>query len=139
MDSMVKKAFYVEGNGKWMPINTKSRIDNTYLFGGVLAITLIFFFMNAMVFMDDVYIYLRVVKNIANGTGPVLNPGDNHFPVTSPLWVFLLAFLTKIFSFIDLVLLAKITSTICLGIASFLAFLLLRRHIGSWAVLTPLP
>ncbi|MDQ1349811.1 MAG: hypothetical protein QG657_112, partial [Acidobacteriota bacterium] len=80
-----------------------------------------------------------VVKNIANGTGPVLNPGDNHFPVTSPLWVFLSAFLTKIFSFIDLVLLTKIVSTICLGIASFLAFLLLRRHIGSWAVLTPLP
>lgn len=138
-ESMVIKPFSIEGEGKWISLNEKLRIDNSYLFWGVLVITLSFFFMNVIVYMDDVFIFFRVAKNIANGTGPVLNPGDTHFPVTSPLWVFLLAFLAKIFGFIDLVLVAKILSTIFLGMASFLAFLLLRRYIGSWAVLTPFP
>jgi len=138
-ESLIRKVFSVEGEGKWISINTKWQLDNAYLFWGVLAIALSFFFINVAVNMDDVFIFFRVAKNIANGTGPVLNPGDGHFPVTSPLWVFLLAFLAKIFGFIDLVLIAKIVSTIFLGIASFLAFLLLRRYIGSWAVLTPLP
>ncbi len=138
-ESIIRKAFSVEGEGKWISLNTKLQLDNAYLFWGVLAIAISFFFMNVTVYMDDVFILFRVAKNIANGTGPVLNPGDSHFPVTSPLWVFLLAFLTKIFGFIDMVLLAKIVSTIFLGIASFLAYLLLRRYIGSWAVLTPLP
>lgn len=137
--SMVQRAFAVEGEEKWISFGTRYRIENRYLFLGVLALSVYYFFLNVSVFMDDVFIYLRVVENIVNGTGPVLNAGDHHFPVTSPLWVFLLAFLKMIFGFIDLVLLSKIVSILFLAGASYLAFLLLRRYIGHWAVLAPLP
>lgn len=137
--SKVQKAYAVEEEEKYIPFGSGSRIDNRYLFLGVLAVSVYFFFLNVSVFMDDVFIYLRVVENIVAGTGPVLNAGDNHFPVTSPLWVFLLAFLKMIFGFIDLVLLSKIVFILFLAGASYLAFLLMRRYMGHWAALAPLP
>ncbi len=73
---------------KFITIGSKVRINNWYLFFVVLVCSLYLFGTNVGVFMDDVYIYLRVVKNIVNGNGAVLNPGDNHFAVTSPLWYF---------------------------------------------------
>jgi hypothetical protein len=89
--------------------------------------------------MDDVFIYLRVSRNIAEGIGPVFNAGDAHFPVTSPLWVFLLAICHKLFGFIDLVVLSKMLYVIFLALASWLAFLVFRDRAGFWAALTPLP
>lgn len=89
--------------------------------------------------MDDVFIYLRVCRNIADGTGPVFNPGDAHFPVTSPLWVFLLAFFHKLIGFIDLAVLSKILYMIFLALASWCAFLVFRDRAGFWAAVTPIP
>jgi hypothetical protein len=137
--SKVRRAFTVGEEEKWISFGSRLHIANRYLFLGVLAVSVYVFFLNVSVFMDDVFIYLRVVENIVDGAGPVLNAGDHHFPVTSPLWVFLLTFLKMIFGFIDLVLLSKIVSIIFLAGASSLAFLLLRRYIGHWAVLAPVP
>ncbi|MCP4154628.1 MAG: hypothetical protein GY757_43290 [bacterium] len=128
-----------ENKWKFISFNEKLQVKNTYLFLVVLSCCLYFFMSNISVFMDDVFIYLRVVKNIVNGTGPVLNPGDSHFAVTSPLWVFILALFHKVFGFIQLTVLAKILYIATLASASFLAFLSLRRYTGSWAVLTPIP
>ncbi|MGE5343118.1 MAG: hypothetical protein ACM3SY_16715 [Candidatus Omnitrophota bacterium] len=132
-------AFSTEEENKCFSSTQTSHIRSIYFFGIILTLSLCFFSMNTLVFLDDAFIYLRVAKNIANGTEPLLNPGDTHFPVTSPLWVFVLAFLFKLLGFIDMVLLSKIISMILLSIAAFLAFLLLRRYIGIWAILSPLP
>lgn len=135
----IRRAFSVEGEEKWISFGTNYRLDNRIIFLAILVPVVYFFFLNVSVFLDDVFVYFRVARNIIDGTGPVLNAGDHHLPVTSPLWVFLLVFLKTIFRFIDLVLLSKIIFIICLGMASFLAFLLLRRYVGTWAVLTPIP
>jgi len=124
---------------KYVTFPWKLYIDNRILFLVVLGFSLGLFFIRVDVFLDDVFIYLRVAENIAGGNGPVLNPGDSHFPVTSPLWVFLLGFLHKIFGFIDLMLLSKIVFTLLLGFASYLGFACLRPYIGGWAALIPLP
>lgn len=135
----IQKAASIDADPKFLNINPNLRFNNIYLFFVVLIFSICLFFIHVTVFLDDVFIYLRVAKNIANGTGPVLNPGDQHFPVTSPLWVFLLSFLHKVFGFIDLMELSKIIFTVFLGLASFLGFVCLRFYIGSWAILIPLP
>ena len=135
----IQRAFAIGEEEKWISFGSRLRIDDRYIFLGILAVSVYIFFLNVSVFMDDVFIYLRVVENIVDGAGPVLNAGDHHFPVTSPLWVFLLAFLKMIFGFIDLVLLSKMVFILFLVGASYLAFLLLRRYIGYWAVLAPFP
>ncbi len=137
--TVLRNTFAIEGEGKWLGGSAKKQIDNLYLFSIVLAVVVIYFFVQSSVFMDDVFIYFRVAKHIANGTGPVLNPGDSHFAVTSPLWVYMLAFCYKISGFSDLVMVSKVLSTLLLAMASLWAFLSLRRTMGSWAVLTPLP
>ena len=80
--------------------------------------------------MDDVFIYLRVAGNIVAGHGPVFNAGDAHFPVTSPLWVFLLALFQKVLPGPGIVFWAKFLFIICLVAAAFLFFSLLRRNWG---------
>jgi hypothetical protein len=135
----IKKAASIDADPKFLNISPNLGFNNTYLFFVVLIFSICIFFIHVTVFLDDVFIYLRVAKNIANGTGPILNPGDHHFPVTSPLWAFLLGFLHKVFGFIDLMELSKIIFTVFLGLASFLGFVCLRFYIGSWAILVPLP
>lgn len=117
----------------------KAGVNNLYLFLIVLGISLLVFLIHVEPVGDDVFIYFRVAKNIANGTGPVLNPGDSHFSVTSPLWVYLLAFLYKITPISSMVILSKYLGIILLGFSSCFAFLVMRRYIGSWAALVPFP
>jgi len=105
----------------------------------VLAVAVVLYAMFVGVYMDDVFIYLRVARNIVAGHGPVINGGDAHFPVTSPLWVFLLALFQKVLPGPGLVFWAKSLFIICLGAASILFFSLLRRRLGIWAALAPLP
>jgi arabinofuranosyltransferase len=45
---------------------------------------------------DDGFIYLRVVRNVVEGHGPVFNVGDRVEAFTSPLWVALLALTTSL-------------------------------------------
>jgi arabinofuranosyltransferase len=40
---------------------------------------------------DDGYIYLRVVRQLIDGNGPVYNPGERVEATTSPAWLYLLA------------------------------------------------
>mgnify|MGYP001034946649 CR=1 FL=1 len=110
-----------------------------WLFASVLAASIFVYAANVTVFMDDVFIYLRVAKNIVNGIGPVFNSGDTHFPITSPLWVMLLALFSKVFTSIDSVALSKILFIVFLSSASWFSFLLFRKYIGVFAALVPLP
>jgi len=45
---------------------------------------------------DDGFIYLRVVRNVVEGHGPVFNVGDRVESFTSPLWVALLSLTTSL-------------------------------------------
>lgn len=126
-------------NGRWFVKTDRFRISSNTLFAVMLGAALLFFYFKSEVFMDDVFIYLRVARNIAEGIGPVLNPGDGHFAVTSPLWVYLLALGHKLGLAGDLIQLSELMTTVFLGLASWLAYLLLRPHIGSWAVWAPFP
>lgn len=110
-----------------------------YLFFALLFCSIFLYWFNVTVFMDDVFIYLRVARNIADGAGPVFNAGDLHFPVTSPLWVFLLAFFHKLFAFINLVVLSKLLYMIFLALASWFAYLIFRDRADIWAAVTPFP
>lgn len=117
----------------------KKQSTSLYFFYALLACCIIVFWMNVTVFMDDVFIYLRVAENITSGVGPVFNPGDAHFPVTSPIWVFLLALFHKLLPFIGIVLLSKILYVIFLALASWFGFLIFRERIGHWAAVTAIP
>jgi hypothetical protein len=105
----------------------------------VLTAAVILYAIFVGVYMDDVFIYLRVAGNIVAGHGPVFNAGDAYFPVTSPLWVFLLALFQKVLPGPGLVFWAKFLFIFCLVAASFLFFDLLRKRLGTWAALAPLP
>lgn len=135
----VGRALAIKEEYEKVSMGAGKKFNNSWLFLGVLGLSFIYFLFNTNVFMDDVFIYLRVVRNIAGGLGPVLNPGDMHFAVTSPLWVFLLGGLHKLFFSIDLILLSKIVFLLILSGSSYFVFLLMRRYIGTWAVLVPIP
>jgi hypothetical protein len=115
----------------------QQRPTDHLLFALVALPSLVYFFLNTRVFLDDVFIYLRVARNIADGIGPLLNAGDSHFAVTSPLWVYILAFFVKLGIFGDAIQTAHILSTLLLGLAVTFAYLALRPVMGRWAVLTP--
>lgn len=57
---------------------------------------------------DDGYIYLRVVRQLIDGNGPVYNRGERVEAATSPLWVGLLAGAKEVFRPVDLAWLAVI-------------------------------
>jgi arabinofuranosyltransferase len=61
----------------------------------VLALPLVIFaalLWRYRIIYDDGFIYLRVVQQILAGHGPVFNTGQRVEVFTSPLWVFILAF-----------------------------------------------
>ena len=89
--------------------------------------------------MDDVYIYFRVVKNIINGNGPVINAGDRHIGITSPLWTFTLAFTALVFKSHDIIIVSKILYIIYLVLASCFLFLVLQPYMGDYSIFSPLP
>jgi hypothetical protein len=105
----------------------------------VLTAAVVLYAIFVGVYMDDVFIYLRVARNIVSGYGPVFNAGDAHFPVTSPLWVFLLALFQKVLPGPGLVFWAKFLFIICLVVDALILFSLLQKKLGSWAALAPLP
>lgn len=105
----------------------------------ILALAVSLYAAYVGVYMDDVLIYLRVSRNIVEGQGPVFNPGDRHFSVTSPLWVFLLALFQKLMPAPGLMTWSKILYIAFLAGASFFFFLLLKNRLGIWAALAPFP
>src|SRR6185295_1197218 len=46
--------------------------------------------------IDDAFINFRFAENLANGYGPVFNPGERVEGYTTPAWVFLLAALDRL-------------------------------------------
>ncbi|MGH9463729.1 MAG: hypothetical protein ACRD1X_21210, partial [Vicinamibacteria bacterium] len=68
--------------------------------------------------VDDTYIFLRYAENLANGNGLVFNPGERVEGYTSPLWVLLLALLSR------------------LGVDLTLASVLLAGLLGTLLILT---
>ncbi len=71
---------------------------------------------------DDGYIYLRVVRQLLDGNGPVYNHGERVEAATSPLWVGLLAGAKGVFRPVDLPWLAVV-----LGLALSIAGLALAQ------------
>lgn len=71
---------------------------------------------------DDAFIALRFARNISQGLGPCFNPGEPSYGFTSPLWVYLLAFLKTLGT--NLLLTSKILSFL-MGLAVIIFFVLL--------------
>lgn len=107
------------------------------VFSLILLIT-VFIFSNFIgVYMDDAYIYFRVARHVLQGEGPVFNPGDTHFPITSPLWLYTLVTFKGFFPFFELPLLSKLIFIILLSLASVFCFFTFRKYIGMFAGFCP--
>ncbi len=83
---------------------------------------------------DDGYIYLRVVRQLLDGNGPVFNRGERVEAATSPLWVGLLAGAKEVLRPVDLpwlaVVLGLALSIAGLALAQWGAYRLWRRGRG---------
>lgn len=84
---------------------------------GVLAFLL--FVNSAAMNTDDAFIYLTAAEHWSEGLGPVLNPGDQHYPVTSLLWAGFLALMNRL-SFLSTPLVAKYISGFLLATSGLL-------------------
>jgi len=73
--------------GRWMP-----------LLAAALSIAAASIWMNALQLqpVDDAFISFRAAVHLAQGQGPVFNPGERVESATSPLWVALLALLSRL-------------------------------------------
>lgn len=115
---------------------TKRKEDALFLI--ILAASIYIFGINTGVYVDDVYIYLRVVKNIVNGIGPVINPGDTHLAVTSPLWTYTLVCFSYVSGGLGLVKLSKLIYILCLIPASYFTRRLALPYAGIFSIFSPL-
>lgn len=95
------------------------------------------FWYKTHVVLDDAYIYFRVAENFVAGRGLVLNAGDTHLAVTSPLWTFVLAACAAAFGHTGLVAAAKFLYLLALGVAGYFAYDLARPKLGAWALAAP--
>ena len=77
--------------------------------------------------VDDAYIFLRYVRNIWSGAGPVFNAGARVEGYTSPLWLFVLAVAKPVP--LAAPALAVLSSAIC-GFAAILLVAFWRRPTG---------
>jgi hypothetical protein len=91
----------------------------------------------AGVALDDMYIYFRVARNWADGSGPVFNPHDHLFVTTSPAWLALLTAALLLVPAIDILTVAQALFTALLLGASLFLFLILRPRFPVAAALAP--
>lgn len=75
-------------------------------------------------FVDDAYITLRYSRHLADGTGPVWNPGQHVEGYTSFSWMAILAGMAKIG--FDLVIAAQLLAIIAFGATFFVLYRLWR-------------
>lgn len=88
---------------------------------------------------DDGFIYLRVVRNVLAGNGPVYNAGERMETATDPVWVGLVSIAKLVVSPVSLeyvtVFLGLVFMAAALIIAQITGFVMWRRH--DQAVLVP--
>jgi len=81
---------------------------------------------------DDTFIHLQYARNLAEGHGPVFNPGERVYGSTSPLWVGLLA--AAIALGLDGLAAARALGALATLGSIALMFLLLRRTVRAPAL-----
>ena len=98
-----------------------------WMFISFLCLVYFLFFMYLWEYRgDDTYIPLVYARNLANGYGFSFNPGEPSYGFTSPLWVIMLS-LFYFFSFVDLLLVAKLLSLVFSILSIPLIYLLTKN------------
>lgn len=91
----------------------------------------------ALIGWDDAWIYFRAARNVVNGFGPVMNPGDSHAVGTSLLWTYLLAAGHSILGSCDVPAVARILTAAFMFGSGVLLSLVLRTKVGELGLLAP--
>ncbi len=86
---------------------------------------------------DDAFIYFAMVRNIAAGHGPVINPGDTHSPVTSLVWVYSLTLLHWLAPTVSLTYLTKLVSATLICLASLVWCFVFQKSAKESALAAP--
>jgi len=86
---------------------------------------------------DDALIYLVAARNMAQGAGPVLNPGDRHVPVTGMLWLSVLAGAHRLVPALELTALARALAALCVFGSCLLLTLALKDQAPGLALISP--
>jgi arabinofuranosyltransferase len=99
---------------------------------GVLVLTLGFSLVNQLVFStvaEDAYITFRYALNLAEGNGPVFNPGEHVEGYSNFLWMILIALPKAMFGW-DIVVTASVFGVLCALACVVLAYLLVNRIVA---------
>jgi hypothetical protein len=96
-----------------------------------------YFWRYSIISNDDAFIYFTMVRNIIDGYGPVVNPGDTHSPATSLVWVYWLSFLQWCFPAVSITFIAKSASTAFLFMASIFWCYVFKKPARELALAAP--
>ena len=113
--------------------------SSVFWFGAFTAAGAYYWAVSTFIGLDDAYIYFRIAENLASTGRPVFNAGDAGFIATSPLWVALLAAGKWIVPALDLVVFAKGLYLLCLVLAAWFAYRLIRPRLAVGAPLIAAP
>ncbi len=91
------------------------------------------------VYLDDAYVYFRIVETLIATGRPVFNADDGFILATSPLWLMLLTAGKLVLPWLDLPRIAELGFVLLLLVASGALFALLRGRMPVLAVLAPVP
>lgn len=108
---------------------------------GALVLTLGFSLVNQLVFStvaEDAYITFRYALNLAEGNGPVFNPGEHVEGYSNFLWMILIALPKAMFGW-DIVVTASVLGVLCALACVVLAYLLVNRIVAVAHPDAPLP
>ncbi len=100
-----------------------------------LAIRLVLMSTTYRYFVDDAYIFGHYANNFAHGRGLVYNPGERVLGYTSPLYVFLLCVLKRLFISVDMQLLTRcLNALLVIPFAAAAAALFARKQVANYAI-----
>nr|WP_297547381.1 hypothetical protein [Amycolatopsis sp.] len=100
---------------------------------GALLLTLAFSLLNQLVFStvaEDAYITFRYALNIAEGYGPVFNPGEHVEGYSNFLWMIVIALPKAMFGW-DIVVTASVFGVLCALGCVVMVYLLVNRIVAS--------
>lgn len=86
---------------------------------------------------DDALIYFTAARNMAEGYGPVVNPGDDHAPITSLLWVATIACAHRVFPSLEMTVIGYGLAIVSIFGAGLLLAFSLRTELNRLALLAP--
>ena len=103
------------------------------------VLSTVVFALRSGVYLDDVYVYLRVAENLAQTGQPIFNEGDSFNITTSPAWLMIVAAVAKMASPQVLPMLIKVLFVGLLVGASCVLRAILRPKAPNLAMLSALP